>query len=259
MKTLLNTKFLLVVLSFFLVIGCTDDSPSIRNENSTGVDGSGGGTGQGGSLARFTIANNHLYIVTQEALFSYSLANASSPEFKSEIPIFTNAETIYAMGDYLFLGTQNGVEILNIANPSLPKRVSTYEHITSCDPVVARGKYAYSTLRTGTNCNRGVNLLDVINITNPANPYAETSLAMENPKGLGLSGDFLYICDNSKLKTYSITNPANPRFLGDRSLAGCFDVIGLDGRIIVVTTEGVSQFSVDNEGNTTLLSKITLD
>lgn len=259
MKSLFKTKFLLFALFTFLVFGCAEDSPSI-GETKGGIDSNGGGvSGQGGSLARFTIVNNHLYVVTPEALFAYSIENPAEPVLKSKLPIWTNAETIFAMGNNLFLGTQNGVEILNISNPDQPSRVSTYSHITSCDPVVAKGNYAYATLRTGTNCNRGVNLLDVINISNINNPYAETSLDMDNPKGLGISGDFMYVCDNSVLKTFNIKTPNTPKYTANRNLSGCFDVIGMDGKIIVVTTEGVYQFETDSQGGLTLLSKISVE
>ncbi len=259
MKSIFNLKIFALAFLFAFVVSCTDDSPSLSKETSSGVDGIGGGTGQGGSLARFTIANNHLYVVTIDAIFTYSLANPAQPEYKGKTVISTVAETVYSMGDYLFLGTQNGVEILSISNPANPTRVSTYSHITSCDPVVARGNYAYSTLRTGTNCNRGVNMLDVINISNIKNPYAENSISMENPKGLGISGDYLFVCDNSKLKTFEILSNGSLKFIKDRTISGCFDVIGQDGKLIVVSGDGVYQFAVDAIGDLTLQSKISVE
>ena len=259
MKSIFNSKILVLFIALVFAVSCTEDSPSLGKETSSGVDGIGGGSGQGGSLARFTIANNHLYVVTFNAIFTYSLANAAEPEYKGKTSITTVAETVYSMGDYLFLGTQNGVEILSISNPANPTRVSTYSHITSCDPVVARGNYAYSTLRTGTNCNRGVNMLDVINISNIKNPYAENSISMENPKGLGISGEFLYVCDNSKLKTFEILSGGSLKYLREMPINGCFDVIGQDGKLIVVSADGVSQFTVDGIGDLALQSKISVE
>ena len=54
--------------------------------------------------------------------------------------------------------------IFNVASPENPQFVSVYSHVVSCDPVVAEGNYAYVTLRSGTNCNRGLNVLDVVDI-----------------------------------------------------------------------------------------------
>ena len=75
----------LFIFSIFLTIGCSEDS---LNQNSTTSSEStigGGTTGQGGSTTRFTIANDHLYIVTSNTLYTYSLANASKPEFKEKV------------------------------------------------------------------------------------------------------------------------------------------------------------------------------
>lgn len=260
MKTI---KRLFTILSIALIASCSSESIAPNNGGeTTDSRGGGGSTGQGGSLARFTIAKDYLYVVSSNALFSYNLANPSQPEFVGENNIWANVETIFAMGDYLFLGTTTGVEIYDISNPSQPKYTSRYEHIVSCDPVVAQGAYAYSTLRTGTNCWRGENRLDVIDISNISQPEEEWSIVMNNPKGLGISGNYLYVCDNSVLKTFSLINPARPteRVFQQLNIDGCFDVIARENRLLVVHTFGLNQYSINPAtGALTPLSSILVD
>jgi hypothetical protein len=234
-----------------LLIGCASDGTS-----PSGGETSSGGTGSGGSLARFSITNNHLYILSQNALYTYSLADASKPKHESTVPVVGTAETIFSLNNHLLLGTQNGMLIYSLADVAKPSYVSSYIHVRSCDPVVARGDYAYATLRTGTNCFRGVNQLDVINISNVKYPTRANSLSMEKPIGLALSTDYLYVCDNNKIKIYSISNPESPIFLKSHLEFGCFDIIINSDLLIAVTTAGASQFTINSDGSLSKLSTI---
>lgn len=253
-RIIIQRIFILITMTF--IISCSSESVSI-NDSSTVIGGSG--SGQGGSLARFTIVNNHLYIVTSEALFTYSIEDPKHPVLKNKINIWTDVETIFSMNNYLFLGTRNGVEIYNISNPDLPNHTSRYTHIVSCDPVIARGDYAYSTLSTGTTCNRGVNRLDVINISNITNPQLVKSLTMDNPKGLALWNNYLFVCDNSKIETYNITSPSNPIEITSTYLASCFDLIVTEDVLIAVSANGVTQYTIEENGSLTSLSTINVE
>ncbi len=256
-----NLFILLVAVAFW---GCTSEStePGRIGASTNGSEdlGIGVGTGTGGSLARFTIANDHLYIATSNTLYTFSLDNSEQPELKSELALNTFAETIFQMGGNLFLGTQNGVLIYSLSDPSKPKYISIYEHIVSCDPVVARGDVAYSTLRTESSCWRGVNRLDVINISSITSPYQTGSIDMTNPKGLGLSGDYLFVCDADKLVRFDISNPFSPTSKTEvKELKGCYDMIPIGENLIVASTEGIYQFSVKANGDLDLLSIIAID
>jgi hypothetical protein len=248
----------LFVFSIFLTIGCSEDSvnqnPTTSSESTIG----GGTTGQGGSTTRFTIANDHLYIVTSNTLYTYSLANASKPEFKEKVLLSWGVETIFSMGDHLFLGTQNGVLIYSISEPTSPLRVGTYTHITSCDPVVAAGNFAYSTLRTTDRCNRGVNRLDIIDIEDVTNPRLLHSYTITNPQGLGIAGDYLYVCDAGQINTYDISNPrAGSSLVHSDALLGCYDVTVNNNVLIVVSVTGVTQYEINAaNGKLTKLSSI---
>ena len=253
MKQILKISTLLIFT--FLYVGCSEDSTSpTANGN---ADSSGGSTtGTGGSLARFTIANDHLYIVNDNQLYSYSLSDASKPSYKGSVPLWGGVETIFGMGNHLFIGTQNGVLIYDISSADDPQFVSNYVHITSCDPVIAKGDYAYSTLRTGQQCWRGNNQLDVINIRDITRPFNELSINLENPSGLGIYLNDLFICDNGSIKQFDITTPDKPQYERATPLPGCFDIIINGNTLIAVHTAGVSQYTIAANGSLTLLSTI---
>ncbi|MDB4161932.1 hypothetical protein N9772_06175 [Bacteroidia bacterium] len=252
-------KKIIVLLSIAFIMGCSENStnPSGNQSDNISSIGNGSSTGTGGSLARFTIAKNHLYIATESELFTYSLATASKPQYISKIALSTGLETIFSLGDFLYLGTQNGMFIYDITNASTPTYASNYWHVTSCDPVVANENYAFVTLRDGTTCRRGQNRLDVIDVRDKRSPQLQMSLEMEQPTGLGLYNNFLFVCDNGQIKRFNISEPTNPSFQKSTALTGVFDIIINGDILIAVHPEGVSQYAIESGGSLALLSNIS--
>src|SRR5690349_21737790 len=82
-----------------------------------------GGAGQGGSLARFTIAGNYLYTVDKESLKVFDISNASQPVYKRTVPVGFEIETIFPFSDKLFIGSTSVVHIFSIADPSNPQKL----------------------------------------------------------------------------------------------------------------------------------------
>lgn len=249
-------KQILFTLSILFILGCGADSTS-PNVGSSSEGGSS--TGTGGSLARFTIAKNHLYIATESELFTYSLATSSQPNFINKIALTAGVETIFSLGDYLYLGTQGGMLIYDITQASSPSFASNYWHVTSCDPVVANEDYAFVTLRNGSDCRTGENRLDIIDVQNKRSPNLLRSISMENPIGLGLYNNLLYVCDNGKIKRFDVSSPFFPVLEETISLPGAFDIIINGDILIAVHPLGVSQYLISADGTLTLQSTITKD
>ena len=155
---------------------------------------------------------------------------------------------------YLFLGSRWGVYIYDITNHESPKQVSLYTHIYSCDPVVVSGDYAYATLNSSGRCGRGLNQLDIIDISDKSNPFNVYTIEMESPKGLGISGDLLFVCDNG-IKVYDISDPEVPQFIRKENLSA-FDVIPIDNLLIVVAQSGLYEYEFNNNGELNLISTL---
>jgi hypothetical protein len=233
----------LIIMSFACEKGSYDYSADQTNS-----------TGTAGSLARFTIAENYLYSVDASTLKTFDITDEKNPNLVNEIYINIGVETIFAMGDLLFLGTQSGVYIYNISNPASPEYVSLYTHVQSCDPVVVKGHYAYSTLNTSGPCSQGLNQLDVIDISDPENPGRVNSVPLDNPKGLGISGSLLFVCDGG-LKVFNLTDPIYPQFLHKIAI-DAVDVIPIDTLLLVATEQGLSEYSIIDGSDIHLLSTL---
>jgi len=220
-------------------------------------------TGIGGSMARFTITKDHLYIIDQSQLYSLKLDDPTSPERVADLYVNWDIETLFPYKDQLFIGAQSGMHIIDNSNPASPKHISTFTHIQSCDPVVVQDDRAYVTLKSGTFCgNVFEDRLEVINIEDLHNPVLMTTYTMDEPNGLGIDDDILFVCDGqSGLKVY---NAADDYKISDHQIAHAdsihaYDVIPYYGLLFLIGEDGLYQYDYSEPENIKLLSRIAID
>jgi hypothetical protein len=219
--------------------------------------GSGSPFGMGGSMARFSIVQNHLYTVTTSHLNVFQIADPLNPVFTKDISLGWNIETIYPFRDQLFVGSMDGMFIFSIANANEPVQTGKFQHARSCDPVIADDQYAYVTLRSGTTCQGFNNQLDVVDLTNPAGPFLLKTYGMTNPHGLSKDGKNLFICDGKAgLKIYDATDVNNLQLISIIENIETFDVIAFKGIALVVAKGGLYQYDYTNPAKPVLLSKM---
>lgn len=233
----------IVYLSFvvLLVASCSDGT----------VNSPSSSEGKGGSMARFAIRGDVLYTVSNEMLKVFNIEDAANPLYSDQrdLHVGFDIETIFPMDTLLFIGSRSGMYVYDINEPRFPLFLSQVSHIRSCDPVVAQGNYAFVTLNTNTsNCGPSFNnVLDIYDITNPAKPELKKTLQLNGPTGLGIDGEKLFVCDKG-LKVFNITDPLNLRQIDDLAdinevnVRGAYDVIPVNGLLILVAKEGLFQF-----------------
>lgn len=232
----------MLVLSVGVFVSC-------ENGSDASIAGSGGNapTGQGGSLARFALGGDYLYCVDQFALKVLNVSNPSEVFTESVIDLGWEIETIFPKDTLLFIGSATGMMIYDISQPTNPQFVSEVEHIFSCDPVVADDNYAYVTLSTGARrCSRGLNELQIIDISDLYDPRLVETYDMSNPQGLGIDNGTLFVCDNG-LKVYNASDVHDIK-LAHHFPIPAFDVIPTNGVLMVIASDGVYQYTYDGEG-----------
>lgn len=221
----------------------------------------GGNYGQGGSMARFTLANEHLYAVDHSSLNLFDVSNKAKPSFKKNIPLGWGIETIFPYKDNLFIGTNSGMYIYNIKDAASPKEMSRYEHARACDPVVVNDDYAFVTLRTGAVCAGLQNVLEVVDIKDLKSPKLVKTFQMQNPHGLGLSGDVLYICEGKYgFKSFDATDVEKVGYspIEHFSQLNSTDVIPGPKSLIIIGEDGVCQYDYSDKKKLKLLSCISV-
>ncbi|MFC5408775.1 LVIVD repeat-containing protein [Larkinella bovis] len=235
-----NYLFLLLA-SLMALAGCSE----LGSKDSAAIN-PGGGSGTGGSMARFAVAGNYLYVVNQNSLQVYEVTQSADPTYRQKASLGFGVETIFPYNNHLFIGTQTGMYIMNLDNPASPRQAALYRHIFSCDPVVAQGHYAYVTLRNGTACNTGPNRLEVVDISNLSNPVRVNSIDMINPHGLGIDGNLLFVSEgDAGLKIFDATDPAKPKLVKMFDNIRSYDVIPNRSVLIVTGKDGIMQYRYD--------------
>jgi hypothetical protein len=216
--------------------------------------------GAGGSMARFTIMNDRLYTVSWTDLEVFNISNSADPQHTNTINVGTwNIETIFPFKDKLFIGSRAGMFIFNVANADVPVPAGQFEHARSCDPVIADDNYAYVTLRSGTECEGFTNQLEIVNLKTNGKPVLEKTYSMKNPHGLSKDGNLLFICDGvAGLKLYNAADVLNLKLVHEVNDIETFDVIAMNKIALVVTKDGLYQYSYANLPGLQLLSKITI-
>lgn len=217
--------------------------------------------GVGGSMARFTCTDNALYAINSYSIMIINTETPNNLSIYKSVYSGWDIETLFPSGDNLFVGTRNGMLIYDISDEFDPLLISQYWHITSCDPVVIEGDYAYVTLRAGNFCGETSDRLDVIDISNLSSPLLVKSYAMTEPYGLGIDNNTLFICDgDAGLKIYDATDPLTitNNLIEQFSDIQAYDVIPLNGVLMLIGDDGFYQYSYSDLHDIQLLSSITV-
>lgn len=261
---IMNSKLLILFAAFGLFFaGCSSDSADFSPD----IDSN---TGVGGSYARFIIAGDFMYIVDTEDIQTYSLADPTLPVLINKQTIGSSVETIFRLNDRLFIGSGIGLFIYGISSNGIPEKLGEYSYsnftfgIEPCDPVVANDTMAYVTLNSGRVDNpcggdfaQEFNLLNIFDISNILEPVLLAQYPMHRPKGVGLDGELLFVCDDDAgLKIFNVVNPLDIELIAHFDDFTAYDVIPLGDLLLVVGPENIYQFDYSDPANIVLVANI---
>lgn len=230
-------KLLLLMLSVVVLGACSKDFLS-ESAPDQGVSG---------SITRFAVNGNYMYVLNQNEVQTYDITDRANPVLKHRLATDWGLETITFYDNSLFLGSTTALYILDITNPAVPviqaksDRLSTVG-FTGCDPVAVNGDYAYSTIKVIENiCGviSAESALIVYDVSNKSNPKVLGTYPMNIPNGLGYKDNYLFVCDEGSdlLVVYDITNPAALELAPVTvPMTDPYDLI-VDGQRMIVSTK----------------------
>lgn len=254
MKKIIYT--VLIISSAILINGCSKSSSDINSVSAA----ANGGTGTGGSMARYTIVGNYLYTVDKQDLKVFDISTPSNTNLVNTVPVGFEIETIFPFKNRLFIGSTSVIHIFNIDNPSTPVKLSEAvapNTMRRCDPVVAKDSVAYATLRTNGPCGGVQSTLVTYDIRNIATPIFKDQDFVSEPYGLGYADSTLYVCDRSGLGVYSITNPWNPsRTSTIDANTWYFDVIPFNNYLYAWINTGLAVYDITARRTPVLIKKV---
>jgi hypothetical protein len=239
-----------IIMLSILAFALTACGSSSLSSSSSDISSS---TGKAGSMARFAISGDYLYTINSREMNILDISDASKPKKVSKIHVPFDVETLFSYKENLYVGSSSGMYIYDNSTPTQPTRMVDFSHAQSCDPVVVSDDIAFVTLNTGSNCwdNRsGVNRLEMVDVKTPDSPKLIKAVDMYEPKGLGVDGRNLFICDGtSGLKVYDINKTdtngtVNVAIKLKESLGDidCYDVIAHENNLVISNREDIRQF-----------------
>lgn len=220
--------------------------------------GGNGGSGTGGSLARFTIYQDFLYTIGEYEMKVFDISIREGLDELNTIQVGWGIETLYPYQDKLFIGAADGMYIFDNQNPTSPELLSKFQHARACDPVVVEDDIAYVTLRDGTACQGFNNQMDIVDVKDFTAPVLIESHSMENPHGLAVRDKVVYVCEGEYgLKVFDVDNPNRLKQLDKQNIATYDNVIIPETDILlVIGKEGLYQYDISDNKNLKQLSLI---
>lgn len=251
-------RYIIILIAAFtgLLASCTKNSSTGDAIAMPGVET---GAGKAGSMAKFSIVNDHIYLINEKDLIIYNISDASNPVEVGSLEVDFGIETVFSLRNKLFIGANNGVYIYDVSNPTNILFLSHYVHITSCDPVVANDTLAFSTLNSQTSCRwqMGANQLDVIDISNIVDPQHIASYFLDDPRGLALDSNYLFVCNGfGGLEIYEISNPQNLERVSGVTGIDAYDVILHNNILMLIGKDGLFQYNYEDITSLEPLSNI---
>ncbi len=227
---------LLLVLVASLFVSCSEDFMS-----------DSGSSSQAGSMTRFVVKGDYLYVVGDNNLMTLDIEDSTQVRICSNQHLGYGIETLFSHGSHLFMGSTDGMYVCDLERPAKPSLVTMYRHITSYDPVVVRGNYAFVTLRSGLSWN-AVDELQVIDISQLDTPVEVATYPMTSPRGLAVTDSLLFVCDNHALVVMNALDPLKMNVLHRFTLNGVLnDVIANKGLLTISFGGGLAQFTYAND------------
>ena len=249
-------------LLFALILICLT---ACAGDNDLALPTADSDTGVAGSYARFIAVGDYMYIVNTTGIKTFDLSAPASPEQIDDQEIGERIESIFHYDGLLFIGSGAGLFIYQIGQDGKPVQLSATAYFNlfdtwSCDPVVANQQHAFVTLNSVERVCNGlinVNELRIYDITDLENPNLLVIYPMTSPKGVGLDGNTLFVCDHTAgLKIYDVSNVLDITLIKQFTNFTAYDVITLNGLLLVVGPDNVYQFDYSDLDNIQLLAEI---
>lgn len=212
------------------------------------TSGGANSVGTGGSYAKFQINDNALYTTDYYSLNVFNIAVPEQTVFNKKVYMdqwFGGGmfETLFKRKDFLFVGSTTGMFVVDATDEFNPVFISGFSHATACDPVVVNENLAYITVRGGTSCGAIEDQVNVIDISNINNPTLISTTLLNQPYGLGIKGNTLYVCCGSEgLKVFNATN-SSILSLENTYTGNLTDVIPMDSHLIAVGPNKIEQYA----------------
>ncbi len=254
-------KNLLLLFSLFLFSHCGDEG--LSGSNTSGING---------SYSQMVVNGDFLYGINSNQLTTLNIADKNDVLNVDTQILDYDIESIFINSNTMFVGSASRMYIFELEEETgIPVPLSQQEYnfsffeeevICTSDPIVANQNFAYVTLQTllQDQCRTvNINELRIYDISDLQSPQLLSITEMVRPKGLGIVGNTLFVCDsNNGLKIYDVNDPINPIEKYHFTGFDAYDLIASNGLLLVVAEDQLLQYDFQDLNNIYLLGIIDL-
>jgi len=159
-----------------------------------------------------------------KGMMIFDVTNLANPVLLSETTNPGGAADIAVVGSTAYLATVNDLRIFDVSDPTSPVLLSVYDAGAVYRSVAARDHLVYT----------GSSTLDVLDMTDPANPQRIDNSQPGAGSHFTIEGDRLYDGLTS-FRIYDLTDPEHPVQIGFFDFPGTLSSIAVSGNLAYLT------------------------
>jgi len=193
----------------------------------------------------------------------YNIQNAANPILIQDInaSYSDNVKSLFIYDEHLYLRSDYSATSYSLAIPESPERVGSNGFMSSCTPILFYKTYMFASAAKNPECGYNSSSLDLIDISNKSRPNMVKSYSFEDPRGMAIKDQLMYLCDGVKgLLILDISNPLNIQVLRTLdSIKNTFEAKIEGNTLFLNGSEAVYQYDCSDPLNLVLISKIEIE
>jgi len=166
---------------------------------------------------------------------SVDVSDPTVPRLGGTAPYFNQGECIEVRDTFAYVAEDYKFEVYNIAQPRQPVRVGRCDLPGVSRDLVVRGSLAYVTP-----------WLEIVDISNPAQPWLVSSTTSNRGGGHALLDTFAYCTTVNAMQVFSIANPSAPYLITTVPTAGLGHDVDIAGSFAYVGCNRLEAFDISS-------------
>jgi hypothetical protein len=207
------------------------------------------------SAAGMAVTAGKLYLVNQESLVSYSLANPGQPVVgQADHTLERGADSIFLFSDKLAI-TYHAPYAMELYDPADLSVDNIIYNLSSCFRLMVAGDKIYAIADRARHCSMFKGLLQYDFIQDTTNVPRSGELSMEEPNDFALHGHYIYLATDGGFVVADISGPV-PKREFSYGVDGYSNIV-INGNLLFCRSKnGVDCFDITTIATTHLISKL---
>ena len=197
-------------------------------------------------INRFTIVDDHLYVLRETDLSIFDISGDSSMKQISNNNI--SGGSILQKENLLLISKERSLRIFSLNDSTSFEFAGEFGSINYCNEIELKDSIIFVVGRVSNLCPSPDNKLDLFSIKEPENLILIKSIALGSPRGLVIWDNLLFVCQGKEgLTVFDISNSLEPIILKSFANIEANDIVVENDRLLVESEAGFTQYNYIND------------